>query len=105
MAPIASVSQTCGRRRAPSSRIGLAPDSGVSRGAYAAISSPQMSASAATSANVQRHPNAWPSQLASGTPTIVATVSPSNIRPTAWVRCETGTIEAATRLAMPKYAP
>ena len=99
---MARVSQTCERPSAPSSRSGLAVESGASRGAYVAINRAEDMASTATMAKVQRHPNAWPSQVASGTPMIVATVSPSNTRPTAWVRCEVGTIDAATRLAMPK---
>lgn len=61
-----------------------------------------VSASSATSANTQRQLAICPSQVAIGTPTIVATVRPSITRPTACVRCAVGTSDAATSEAIPK---
>ncbi len=59
-------------------------------------------ASSDTRPKLQRQPMTWPSQLAIGTPMMVATVRPRNTRPTATVRRLAGTMELATSEAMPK---
>ena len=82
--------------------MGLAPSSGGWCGANSATSVAVSSASTATMAKPQRQPIAWPSQLAQGTPMMVATVSPISTRAEAWARRSCGTSEAATSMATPK---
>lgn len=65
------------------------------------VSSP----SAPTTAYAVCQPTCCPSQVATGTPTTLATVRPMSTLETAWVRCRSSTSEAATREAIPKYAP
>jgi hypothetical protein len=102
---MASVSQTCLRASAESSRNGLAPASTASDGTNIQTRTAVRNARPATIANAHRQPTNWPTALARGTPMIVATVSPSSTRPTALVRLSAGTREAATSIAVPKYAP
>ncbi len=52
-----------------------------------------------------RHPAAWPSSVVSGTPTMLATISPIIVMATARARRSRGTSEEATTAPMPKYAP
>lgn len=56
-------------------------------------------------AKAGRQPIASPTQVASGTPPIVATVSPVNIAATAPARRSGGTSPAATTAPTPKKAP
>ncbi len=86
----------------PSSARGLASRSGRSCGAAQATIAIVAAASTATTPKPQRQPSACPKALASGTPTMVATVSPSITRPIAWVRFSGGTSDAATKAAIPK---
>ncbi|KQM85973.1 hypothetical protein ASE67_08835 [Sphingomonas sp. Leaf23] len=102
IAPMPSVSHNCPDFSTLSSASGLACASGRSRGATHATIAIVAAASTATTPNPQRQPSACPSALASGTPTIVATVSPSMTRPIACVRFSAGTSDAATSAAIPK---
>ena len=63
------------------------------------------SAMTPTAAYGHCQPKSWPSLVVSGTPTMLATVSPTSIIDTAQVRRWYPTIEAATRAPMPKNAP
>ena len=59
----------------------------------------------ATATNALRQPIAWPSQVAAGTPTTLATLSPTIMRETAHARRPGPAMSAATSEAMPKNAP
>ena len=58
-----------------------------------------------TAQNAARQPRCWPSQVAAGTPTTLATESPSITIATARPLRPRGASEAATSEATPKYAP
>ena len=58
-----------------------------------------------TTRNVARQPRCWPSRVAAGTPTILATVRPRNIVATARACRPSPTSRAATTAPTPKNAP
>ena len=59
----------------------------------------------ATTAKAERQPTVLPSQVATGTPTTLATDKPSMVCPTALARSPGPARCAATSAATPKYAP
>ncbi len=61
--------------------------------------------STAVPAKARRHPSCWPTQVASGTPPMLAMVRPMNIVATAAACFSFGTKLAATTAPMPKNAP
>ena len=88
MAPMPSVSHTCGRASAPSSRSGLAPWGAGESGTPQRSSTQASAAMAPTNTNAARQPQCWPSQAAMGTPTKVALVRPSITRPAGGRHCQ-----------------
>ena len=59
----------------------------------------------AVPAKAMRQPIAWPTQVAAGTPPILAIVSPMNMAATALACFSFGTTLAATTAPRPKKAP
>ncbi len=102
MAAMPSVSQTCLRLRAPSSRSGLAPCGAGVGGTPPRTSATASTAISPTKTKAARQPKAWPSAAAMGTPTSVALVRPSITSPTARARRPGGASDAATSAATPK---
>jgi hypothetical protein len=102
VAPISRVSQTCGRVSAPSSRRPVADRSAGDAGTKASTSTTVSTDRPATAKNADRQPTCWPSQVAAGTPTTLATDSPSMTAATARP-CRPGAASpAATSEATPK---
>ncbi len=60
---------------------------------------------AETTRKVARQPRFWPSRVATGTPTILAMVSPRNMVATARARRSSDTSREATTAPTPKNAP
>ena len=58
-----------------------------------------------TTANIQRQPKLWPRNVTAGTPSTLATESPSITQAMARPRIDAGTRVPARIAAMPKYAP
>ena len=102
IAPATSVSSTCGRRSAASSRCQVASLSPRERGTNASTSATVTRPSSATSQYAARQPRFWPSQVAAGTPTTLATERPSITEATARPLRSAGTRLAATSEATPK---
>ncbi len=95
---------TCGRNTTRNSvaRLVLGMESRAGRNtAMATMAATPMPA---TTRNVARQPNAWPSAVPAGTPMMLATVSPAKTKATALARCPGATRSAATTAAMPKKA-
>ena len=84
MAPASRVSHTCGSAKARSSRR---PDASLSPGDRRARRAPTSASvttpSAVTAQNAERQPRCWPIHVAAGTPTTLATLSPSITEATA----------------------
>jgi len=87
-----------------SARMSLTPVTG-SDGSASRSDSIATAPTPAIPANAVRQPSTSPAQVASGTPPIVATVSPVNIAATAPARLSAGTRLAATTEPTPKNAP
>ncbi len=102
---MASASHTGLRLKSRSSRMGLLRGSLRSSGRKIATSKTVSSAIRPTRPNAQRQLSHCPSQVAMGLPISMAMVSPASTRLTALARWSAGTIEAATSMATPKYAP
>ena len=102
IAPASKVSQTCGRRNADSSRRPVAAGSpgtlGTNSSTRAIVSRPRI----VTDQYAERQPKFWPSQVAAGTPTTLATDSPSMTSATARPRRSGVARFAATSDATPK---
>ncbi len=102
---VAMASSTCGCRIAFSSRR----TSGRGPGADAGSAKPNAviatRPSAAVPAKDRRQPSCWPTQVASGTPPMLAMVRPINMVATAAACFSFGTRLAATTAPMPKKAP
>ena len=76
-APASRVSQTCGSLKAPSSRRPLASASPGQLGTNASTIDSVTTPSTVTPQKAVRQPRFWPSQVAAGTPTTLATLRPS----------------------------
>ena len=105
MAATPSVSHTCGSRSAESSSSTLPCAGADCAGTWRWISHAAASALQPTSAKAARQPKNSPAQVASGTPTTVAAVSPVITSATDVARRPGGASAAATRAAAPKYVP
>ena len=102
IAPATIANQTCGLRSACSSRrpvaSGLPGQSGTNASTMAMVSA----ASPVTTQYDARQPRVWPSQVAAGTPTTLATGRPISTRAMARPRRSGATMLAATSEATPK---
>ena len=99
---MANASQTCGRFNARSSRRDVASRLAGVQGTKRTTAAAVTRASTAPAANAERQPNAWPSQVASGTPATFARLSPSSTRATARARRSGPARSAAHSEATPK---
>ena len=103
IAPASSVSQTCGLRERAAARGGRSPPGRPgSDGTNAITRATVTSASPATAQYAARQPRLWPSQVAAGTPTTLATERPSITSATARPWRPGGAMLAATSEATPK---
>src|ERR1700722_1489089 len=80
-----SVSRTCGRARARNSRETRGSSALPASGRRAAIAASEAAAIAATVQKVERQPNAWPSAVPAGTPSMFDAAKPDHTSDTAAV--------------------
>ena len=105
IAPATIVSQTWGLPNAESSRRPVASGLPGQAGTKATTMTIVRAARAATSQYDARQPRCWPRTVAIGTPTTLATGSPSSTHAIARPRRSGATMLAATRDATPKNPP